>query len=257
MYTEIINILSKGAKKKENLYNKSISRYIIAAMIAGVFIGIGTLTMGLSNMIFKDVLLPIVKFVNGFVFSLALSLVMTSGGELFTGNILVFTMRSLKKEILPTKAAKICGLSYLGNFLGAIFLSLLFLGAEGFMTPFVDSVVKLAMTKASYSISSLFFKGILCNILVCLGVLAYNKLENEAAKLIMIFWCILPFVAMGFEHSVANMTCFTIAKIVSKEFTFALMFKNLIPVTLGNIVGGSIVAISYFVVGKEDEKVSN
>lgn len=251
MYTEIINILSKGAEKKEKVYDSSLVKYIIAAMIAGVFIGIGTLTMSLSNMIFKDVSFPIVKFVNGFVFSLALSLVMTSGGELFTGNILVFTMRSLKKEILPTKATKICTMSYIGNFLGAIFLSLLFLGAEGFMTPFVDAVVKLAMTKASYSISSLFFKGILCNILVCLGVLAYNKLENEAAKLIMVFWCILPFVAMGFEHSVANMTCFTIAKIVSKEFTFALMFKNLIPVTLGNIVGGMIVAISYFAVGKE------
>ncbi|MBP2025636.1 formate/nitrite transporter family protein [Peptoniphilus stercorisuis] len=250
MYSEIVGILSNGSLKKKSLYEGSKKEYLLASMMAGFFIGIGILIMSLSNLIFKSVSFPIEKLVNGFVFSLALSLVMTVGGELFTGNVLVLSMGSLDKKLSLKDCLKICSLSYLGNLFGAIILSILFLGAEGSLTNIVDTVLNLATTKVSYSFSVLFFKGIMCNILVCLGVLAYNKMENEVAKLIMVFWCILPFIALGFEHSIANMTCFTIAKIVSSEFTFAMIFRNLIPVTLGNILGGLIVSLTYFSLGK-------
>lgn len=253
MYGEIVGKVSSSGEKKEGLFDKSIFKYLVGAMIAGIFVGIGALTMGLNNMIFKDFDYPIVKIVNGIIFTLALSLVMACGGELFTGNILVFTTRKLEKKISLTKVIKICAMSYIGNFLGALFLTLLFIGSEGLNTPMTESLVALANTKASYPVMNLFFKGVLCNILVCMGVLAYYKMNSESAKLIMLFWCILPFVALGFEHSIANMTIFSIAKIVSSEFTFGLIFGNLIPVTLGNILGGALVALAYFFVGKESK----
>lgn len=246
----IIEILSKGALKKEGLYDYSKSKYIVASIIAGFFIGLGSLTMSLSNFIFADISFPIVKFVNGFVFSLALSLVMVCGAELFTGNVLFFTMGAADGKVNLSKGILICVLSYIGNFIGAVVLSVIFLGADTSSSPVVESVVKLASAKASLPFGQLFFKGILCNIMVCLGILGWNKLSNEAAKLIMVFWVILPFVSLGFEHSVANMTCFVISKIVSSDFTYAMIIHNLIPVTLGNIVGGALVAISYYYVEK-------
>ena len=244
----IIDTLCNGALKKENLYNYSKAKYIVSAMIAGFFIGLGTLTMSLSNYIFADISFPIVKFVNGFVFSLALSLVMVCGAELFTGNILFFTMGTANRKVSFAKGALICALSYIGNLFGAIVLSGIFLGADTAASPVVASVVKLAVAKAGVPTVQLFFKGILCNIMVCLGILGWNKLSNETAKLIMVFWVILPFVSLGFEHSIANMTCFVVAKIVSPDFTYAMIMHNLIPVTVGNIIGGALVALPYYFV---------
>lgn len=246
----IIEKITNGGLRKETLFDESKTRYTMSAMIAGAFIGFGTLIMAVSNMIFANVDFPIVKFVNGFVFSLALSLVMVCGAELFTGNILFFGTATAKKKISLAKGAKICALSYIGNFLGALALSALFLGADTLHSPVVESVVKLAMVKVSYTPMQMFFKGILCNVLVCLGVYAWNKLDNESAKLITVVWVILPFVAMGFEHSVANMTCFIIAKIASPDFTFGLMLYNLVPVTIGNIIGGLLVALPYYYIEK-------
>ena len=78
-----------------------------------------------------------------------------------------------------------------------------------------------------------------------IAVLICSRKISDSAKLILIFWCILAFVSLGFEHSVANMTCFALAKMLNSDFTFALILKNLIPVTIGNIIGGALVALTY------------
>lgn len=250
MYLKFVENLSQGAINKRNLYDGSFGKYIVAAMIAGIFIGIGMLTMGLSNLVFSGIEFPVVKFINGFVFSLALSLVIMAGGELFTGNILVFSMGSFQ-GVLPWKdGIKLSILSYVGNLLGALFLVLLFMGTGAGKEGIGQALVDLSLAKAAPSFQVLFFKGILCNIMVCLGVLICNGMKTESGKLIMVFWCIMPFVALGFEHCVANMTCFLFAKLTSSTFTFAHMIHNLIPVTLGNIVGGLIVSGSYYYIGQ-------
>ncbi|RVU55593.1 formate/nitrite transporter family protein [Anaerosphaera multitolerans] len=257
MYSGIVSKLANLSVAKRTLYEDSKFKYLVSSMLAGFHVGVGLLTMCLSIAIFADVSFPIVKLVNGFLFSLALSLVLAAGGDLFTGNVLVLSTGAMNKKVTTGDAVKICTFSYFGNFLGAILLSLVYYATDIPTDGMTDAIINLAISKASYGASALFFKGILCNILVCLGVLVYNKLENEAAKLIMIFWCILPFVALGFEHSVANMTCFTLAKMLTPDFTFAMMIKNLIPVTLGNIVGGFVLAGTYQIMGTKSEKVKN
>ena len=67
----------------------------------------------------------------------------------------------------------------------------------------------------------------------------------------MIVWCILPFVALGFEHSVANMTVFALGRLLSNEVTFAMILHNLITATIGNIIGGLLVSISYYLIGRD------
>ncbi|MCI5839086.1 MAG: formate/nitrite transporter family protein [Peptoniphilaceae bacterium] len=250
MYKEIIEKLTVSCLTKKNLFEKSIFKYLNSSMLAGFFIGMGILIMSLSNLIFKDISFPIVKFVNGFVFPLALSYVIFAGGELFTGNILIIGMGKLNKKIDFRLCFKILFLSYLGNLLGAFIISFLF-SMTNVSNELKDTIVTMANGKISQDILTLIFKGILCNILVCLAVLMCNRNISDVAKLIMIFWCIFPFVALGFEHSIANMTCLILAKIFDSTITISNILHNLIPVTIGNIIGGLVIAFTYFNIGKE------
>lgn len=254
MYREILNSLQSEAKSKLSMYSESKFKYIICSMMAGFFVGLGILIMALNLSIFKDVNPNVVSLVNGLTFSLALSFVMMAGGDLFTGNILVLSNGTMTKGIDYRHAIKICALSYFGNFLGALFLSLIFLGTGIGDKPIAEAIVNLAHYKVESGIMELFFKGIMCNILVCLAVLCCYKMKSESGKLIMIIWAILPFVALGFDHSIANMTVFSLAKMLSSEITFSMIFHNLIPVTIGNIVGGLIVSLTYYMIGKEENK---
>ena len=251
MYKDIIDGLTNSANTKKNLLENSLFKYMVASVLAGFFIGMGMLIMTLSASVFSGLEIPAVKFINGFVFSLALSFVIFAGGELFTGNVLVTSIGRLNKKIETSTLLKILVFSYIGNLLGSILISFLF-KMTGISPEYNEALLKLATTKSSFDFTALLFKGIMCNILVCLAVLICSRKISDSAKLILIFWCILAFVSLGFEHSIANMTCFALAKMLNPEFGFALIFKNLIPVTIGNIIGGSLVAITYYFLGSEN-----
>lgn len=250
MYKDIIMGLTNSANTKKNLLEDSLFKYMVASVLAGFFIGMGMLIMTLSGSIFSSLAIPAVKLINGFVFSLALSFVIFAGGELFTGNVLVTSIGRLNKKIETSTLLKILIFSYIGNLFGSILISFLF-KMTGVSPEFNNSLLNLATTKSSFDFTSLLFKGIMCNILVCLAVLMCSRKISDSSKLILIFWCILAFVSLGFEHSVANMTCFALAKMLNPEFTIGLILKNLIPVTIGNIIGGGLVAITYNILGSE------
>lgn len=250
MYKDIIIGLTNSANTKKNLLEGSLFKYMVASILAGFFIGMGMLIMTLSANIFSPLPIPAVKFINGFVFSLALSFVVFAGGELFTGNVLVTTVGRLNKKIDTGTLLKILVFSYLGNILGSVLISFLF-KMTGVSPEYNEALLKLATGKTSFDFLPLLFKGIMCNILVCLAVLICTRKISDSAKLILIFWCILAFVSLGFEHSVANMTCFALAKMLNSDFTFALILKNLIPVTIGNIIGGALVALTYNTIASE------
>ena len=250
MYKDIISGLTNSANTKKNLLEGSFFRYMVASVLAGFFIGMGMLIMTLSASVFSPLPIPVVKFINGFVFSLALSFVVFAGGELFTGNVLVTSVGRLNKKIDTGTLLKILIFSYLGNILGSVLISFLF-KMTGVSPEYNEALLKLVTGKTSFDFLSLLFKGIMCNILVCLAVLICSRKISDSAKLILIFWCILAFVSLGFEHSVANMTCFALAKMLNPDFTFALILKNLIPVTIGNIIGGVLVALTYNIIASE------
>ncbi|MDU7532300.1 MAG: formate/nitrite transporter family protein [Peptoniphilus harei] len=251
MYKDIIGGLTNSANTKKNLLENSFFKYMVASVLAGFFIGMGMLIMTLSASVFSGLEIPAVKFINGFVFSLALSFVIFAGGELFTGNVLVTSIGRLNKKIETSTLLKILVFSYIGNLLGSILISFLF-KMTGISPEYNEALLKLATTKSSFDFTALLFKGIMCNILVCLAVLICSRKISDSAKLILIFWCILAFVSLGFEHSIANMTCFALTKFLNPEFTFRLILKNLIPVTIGNIIGGLLVAITYYFLGSEN-----
>lgn len=254
MYIEIIEGVSASARKKGSYLHHSEMQYILAAILAGFFVGIGTLMMTLSSTIFYDVSVSFVRFINGMVFSLGLTFVIFAGGELFTGNVLVSSIGLLNKILSLEKFLKILIYSYVGNFLGAIILSYFF--SKTHLTDnYREALFALVDSKIGYDFITLVFKGILCNILICIGVASCTRKISDTAKLIMIFWVIFAFVSLGFEQSIANMTLFCVAKFVDPTLTIAEIMKNLVPVTIGNFIGGGLLALVYYLL--EDKKYRN
>ena len=151
--------------------------------------------------------------------------------------------------------------SYIGNLLGSLLVAAFFVGS-GLVDkgPVMEFFATTSIAKASAPAMHLFFRGVLCNILVCVAVLCSFRTSDESAKLIMIFLCLFTFITSGFEHSIANMTIFGIV-LFSKAIAGATLggaIYNLAIVTLGNMVGGAIVmGIGVYILGSEKGKVNS
>ena len=168
-------------------------------------------------------------------------MVIMIGADLFTGNNLVMTVGLLERKTTKLDLIKVWTTSWCGNFLGSILCAALYYYSglhEGNIAAYVE---KLAIYKIDNSFLELLMRGVLCNILVCLAVFCAYKLKNETAKIAVIFCCIFPFITSGFEHSVANMTLFSLAYMIdASTVSVADIFHNLIPVTVGNAIGGAL-----------------
>ena len=200
-----------------------------------------------------------VRLVAGLVFCLGLILVVVGGAELFTGNNLL-VMAWASHRITTTELMRNWLIVYFANLVGALGLVwLVFLsdhwqmgnGAVG------ANAVRIAAAKVALSFSEAFFKGILCNILVCLAIWLALAARSVVDKIFAVIFPISAFVAAGFEHSVANMYFIPMGILLRDQFsatgseslTWIGLVSNLVPVTLGNIVGGGvIVALVYYLI---------
>ncbi len=243
MLETTIDKISELSKSKIELLQASPLRYFVLAMLAGMYVGFGIILIFSIGAPLSEAHAVGTKALMGASFGVALSLVIFAGSELFTGNNLVMTIGSLNQRISWQHTLKLWGVCWLGNLAGSLLLAYLVLQAgvtnKG---PVADFVTQIATSKMNAPVSELFFRGILCNILVCLSVWLALKMQDETAKLIMIFWCLFAFIGSGFEHSVANMTLLGLGLLIPHPDTVTWLgfFHNLIPVTLGNIVGGAV-----------------
>jgi len=235
----------------------SASKMIVLAIFAGVYIGFGailstTVTQGVS----AHAGLGMAKFLGGATFSVGLMLVVCCGAELFTGNNLIITSK-LEKEISWYKLFKNWTLVYIGNFIGSMMLVFIYFYSrlwEMNNCGLGVSALNIAVAKVNLPWYEAFFRGILCNILVCLAVWMAVSAENTIGKIAACFFPIMAFVTCGFEHSVANMYFIPIGILLKSSpkvsglstagahtLTWnSFLYNNLIPVTLGNIVGGAL-----------------
>ena len=176
-------------------------------------------------------------------------LVLIPGSELFTGNILM-TAGFIYGKYPFLKVLRNWLFVYFGNFLGAIVMAWLvfnsgLLGHQGDLTPMGNVAVKIAHTKINLSFTEALCRGILCNMLVCLAVIMAVASKPIVGKIFGIYFPIMVFVASGYEHSVANMYFLPIGLMMEGRFAsdFLIIFKNLIPVTIGNIIGGLLIVL--------------
>ncbi len=148
----------------------------------------------------------------GTTFGVALTLVIIAGSELFTGHTLYFTLGAKTGHVRWKDAARVLPATWAGNFLGSVFIAVLFMSTGGGkLLPDATSLLHLtALAKSTTSAGALFVKGMLCNWLVCLAIWMCQR-ETGVGRFIAIWWCLLAFIASGYEHSVANMTIFALS----------------------------------------------
>ena len=229
---------------------------LMLGLLAGAFIGLG----GLFFVIVKSdasLSFAISQLLGGLVFCLGLILVVIAGAELFTGNNLL-AMAWADRQITSREVLRNWVLVCAANLVGTTGLALLVYlsghthangGAIG------ATVLKIALAKQNLSWHEAFFKGVLCNVLVCMAVWMAMAGRSVVDKVLAIVFPITAFVAAGFEHSIANMYFMQLALIIQyfepatamnvlgttgHALTVSGMFGNLAPVILGNLVGGSV-----------------
>ncbi|MBW4827132.1 MAG: formate/nitrite transporter family protein [Clostridiaceae bacterium] len=258
MFSQEINNLASIATNKKTLLQENKTGYLLASMLAGIYVGIGILLIFTIGGLLQPADIPGVKILMGVSFGVALSLVLVAGSELFTGNNLIMMVGSLRGQVSWKDSISVWIYSYIGNFFGSILLSILYVQSGLATGSIADFIINGSKAKISTGFGELFIRGILCNMLVCLAVWCFFKLKEESAKLIMIFWCLFAFITIGFEHSIANMTLITTAMMLPNGGTVSLagIFKNLIPVTIGNFIGGAIfIGWTYCFIANGKEKV--
>lgn len=242
------------AEKVENIgvvkANLPLLPMAALGFLAGAFIGFGAL---FSTIVLSDNTLGfgVARVFAGFAFSLGLILVVVAGAELFTGNNLL-VMACVARRITVGKMLRNCAVAYVTNFLGATSLAAVVAwsghaqlgeGAVG------RTAVAIATTKVMLPFWEAFLRGILCNVLVCLAVWLTMAGRSVTDKILGIVFPITTFVAAGFEHSVANMYLLPLGIFLGADIGFADIWHNLIPVTLGNVVGGAgMVGLVYHII---------
>ena len=237
---QTIEALTVAAVGKKIAYDKSKKRYLMVTLFGGLSVGLGMVILVVIGGLLDPVGVPSMKIILGLAFGIALSMVIMGGADLFTGNNLVMTVGALEKQTSWLDLVGNWLFSYGGNLVGSIVCAYMFV-LSGLATGNTATYIeKIASLKMNATFIELLFRGILCNILVCFAVWCAYKLKSESGKLIMIFSCIFPFVTSGFEHSVANMTLFSLALLIphGELVSFAGALHNLLPVTIGNAIGG-------------------
>ena len=270
--SEVASSLAKKVMPTKARY--SFLKMFLLAIAAGAFVAFGahsclTVMTGTINVSWG-----LAKLIGGVVFSTGLMMVVLTGAELFTGNVLM-TFSVLEKKISLWELLKSWTVVYVGNFVGAIVIALLIF-ATGASHNCSDSVgiitLQTATTKTNLTFLQAFTSGILCNWLVCLAVWMAACSRRIIGKIFAIFFPIMIFVASGYEHCVANMffipegiftksiesvvAASNIAPAALENLSWSgFVVKNLIPATLGNIVGVIIfVVLLFWMAYLKDEK---
>lgn len=227
----------------------SIPKMLVLGFMAGMYIAFGALG---SQVAAVSIAAPSVgKLVGAIVFSVGLMMVLCAGSELFTGNCLMIIPVLEKKGSLRLMLRNWLFV-YIGNFIGGLFIAFAadYSGVYSlFDSRLAASVVSIAAGKASLSFTDALIKGILCNILVCVAVWISFAATEQAGKILGLMPPIIVFVLCGFEHSVANMYFLPAGMLASHTYGIgaagltmnSFLIGNLLPVTLGNIIGGSFV----------------
>lgn len=247
MFTETLEKCAANAARIVKLRKDSPVGFWIGAIMAGAYVGLGIILIFTLGNLIDASLRPLVM---GAFFGIALTLVVIAGAELYTGHTMYLTIGIKNKNISIPQASLTLLQSWLGNLLGSILVAYLFyLGGGGKLLPETGSLVhSAALAKTSASALSLVAKGILCNWLVCLALWMSLRADGTG-RFIAIWWCLLAFIASGYEHSIANMTLFALSWFGQHTDSYTLegIMHNLLWVTLGNTISGAIfVGLGYW-----------
>ena len=233
----------------------SAFKMLVLGFFAGIFIGFAGIASTVGGAVVENSSLS--RLISACLFPAGMAMVLVAGSELFTGNNRIMIALLEKKITLP-QMLKNWIFVFGGNFIGAAFVAFMVVYGH---TPdllggkLADSVVNAAIHRVNLTFMDSFLRGVLCNILVCIAVWAAFASKTVSGKLLMSFWPVMLFVLCGFEHSIADIYFCLAGIFAAKEYGItadtltmsSFLLKNLLPVTLGNIVGGAgIVGVGYW-----------
>lgn len=267
------DILNTTIESGVNKANSSFGKLAILGILAGAYIalaGAGA-NMAAFNLLGSAATFGLGKLVSGVIFPIGLMMVMLCGAELFTGNCLMLTS-VVDKKIKISGMLRNWVIVYIANLIGGVLIA--WMVTKGGMLNAGDSMlgamtVKIAVGKVNMSFLVCIIMGILCNWLVCLAVWMATGADSTIGKIGSIFFPICLFVVSGFEHSVANMYYIPAGLFAKANETFVALsgvssealsnlnwgsffVDNLLPVTIGNIIGGAVfVGLAYYLAYKK------
>lgn len=226
----------------------------LLAILAGMFIAAAGVGAAIGSA-------AVGKLAGACIFPAGLAMVILAGSELFTGNCMM-VIAVAERRLTVKKLLLSWLVVYIGNFVGGVIVSALAVYGGTFAV-YHESLIATAAAKTSLSFSEAFFRGIMCNVLVCLGVWMAFASKDAGGKVICLFFPIMVFVLCGYEHCIANMFyvpggLFSCARygVTAEGLTWGAFFlKNLLPVTLGNMVGGCGLGMMFWAIHLRKAKV--
>jgi len=216
------------------------SAQLLQGVLAGAYVAVGAMSANLASAGFTG---EGSKLIGGAVFPVGLIAIFLTGANLFTGNCMYVVPPLLNGAVHPLRALAFLVVSFVSNFAGAVAVAY-FVGHLGEYfgeDPYASFVKKNAEHKCSYAWGVAFVRGIGANWLVCLGWWMALSTDDTISKAASIWWPVFTFTAIGFEHCIANMFYVVIGLLEGASASFGgFLTHNLVPVALGNVVGGSL-----------------
>ena len=253
---EIAGIFADASLAKSKM---PFIKFAIMAILGGIFIALGGLLTvvvagGMPETAIHNI--GLVKFMAGALFPVGLIMVSVAGADLFTSDCAGMTLSTMQKKTVWHDLLKVWILSYAFNFVGAQFVAYFMAHKTGIIAtaPYSDYLNALANGKLSYGWDKVILKGIGANMLVCLGTWMGYAGKDITGKALGIWVPVMLFVTLGYEHSIANMFFIPAAMYGGADITWGqFIADNLIPATIGNIIGGAIfVGLIYgYIFGKK------
>lgn len=243
---EILEAARAGGADKVRRTVREPSRLLLAAVAAGVYIAMGGTLSLVAGFGFPEAAggnPALQKLLAGATFPIGLILVVVLGAELFTGNNAVLMPGYLERDFPLRHVLANWGIVYVGNFIGAVGFTWLLVYCAGLTAaePWHGAIIGIGVAKTSMPWWMVFVKGIGANWFVCLGVWLALSGHNLLEKAFGCWLPVMAFVALGYEHCIANMFYLPLALMEGAPVSVAdCLWRNLLPSTLGNIAGGAI-----------------
>ena len=240
---EIVQYAAHSAVDKNGF---NFTKLLLLSFLAGVYITMGGLLSILvaygfpefsqANPVFS-------KLAMGVSFPVGIMLVVVAGAELFTGNTAYFIPAVMEKQVRWSGVFRNWTVVWIGNFIGSLFFLFFFVYLTAVLSDncWIDGLDKIAIAKTSNPFYKTVLKGIGANWLVCLAMWLGMSAKTISGKILGLWWPVMTFVTVGYEHAIANMFFLPMAMLNGSEISIVDMFvKNLIPATIGNIIGGAL-----------------
>lgn len=249
MYVDTLDHFADVAREKADAARTPVS-FLAGAALAGAYIGIA---MILALTVAAGLPAGARPLAMGAVFGIGLVLVIFAGAELFTGYALYCTVGLARGTVTLAETVRMFGLVWVGNLAGALVLVGLFAAGGGggvFSTP--DFLSSYVAHKVDAGPVAILARAMLCNWLVCLAIWGSARVQGDTAKIVVMAWCLLAFVAPGFEHSVADMTALGLGLAApGATLGFGSALYDLVVASVGNVIGGGLfVAGAYLLVAQ-------